>query len=310
MRIDRLLAITVLMLSRDRVTAQELAEKFEVSLRTVYRDFEAMSLAGIPVVSRQGNGGGYSLMETYKLDRRLLKPQDFQAILSSLSGLNRTLGDPGMQSALEKIRSLLPREAETDSPGFCEQLVIDLFPWSRNRGQVDKIREVHRAISESKLLRFQYQNANGEGSSRRVEPMTLVFKGYGWYLFAYCLGRGDFRFFKINRMKEIEICGESFSRRPADYESCLPAAKPANETIDLVLEFEPEMAPHLEEIFPQEPRTTMANDRIRIQASVPGGDWVLGMVLSYGPQVRVISPSWIRDRVADAAKKICSLYQT
>lgn len=310
MRIDRLLAITVLMLGRERVTASELAEKFEVSQRTIYRDIDAMSLAGIPVVPYPGTGGGYSLMETYKLDRRLLKPEDVRAILSSLSGINRTLMDPGMQNALDKISSLLPKGTASESPSFCEQLVIDIYPWSQNRTQVEKIRTIHKGISESRLLRFHYQNVKGKAGSRQVEPMTLVFKGYGWYLFAYCLCRGDFRFFKISRMKEIEICGETFSRRPVGYEAHLPTQSGPASGVDLVLEFEPEMEPFLEDAFPQEKKETADNGRTRVHIIVPHDDWILGMILSYGPAVRVISPPHIRDRIVEAAEKISALYQT
>lgn len=310
MRIDRLLAITVLLLGRDRVTAAELAEKFEVSVRTVYRDIEAMSMAGIPVVPYSGNGGGYSLIETYKLDRRLLKTEDIRAIMSSLSGLNRTLGDRHMQSALDKIGSLLPRGSGPQAPSLCEQLVIDLFPWNQNPAQVDTIRTVHQAISETRLLHFHYQNSHNESGRRRVEPMTLVFKGYGWYLFAFCTTRNDFRFFKLSRMSELAIAAETFARRPAGYQSYLPEKKNSGNSYQLVLEFAAEMAPFLEDSFPQEPKAPQENGSIRITLTVPQDDWVLGMILSYGPYVRVIEPDTIRDQVVSAAKKILGANQT
>ncbi len=310
MRIDRLLAITVLMLNRDRVTAAELAEKFEVSLRTIYRDMEAMSLAGIPVVPYSGNGGGFSLMDTYKLDKRLLKPQDIRVILSSISGLNRTLADPNMQSALDKICSLLPKGTSPNQPSLCEQLVIDLFPWNQNHVQVDRIRTIHKGIGESRLIRFSYQGMNGDSTLRTVEPMTLVFKGYGWYLFAYCLGRSDYRFFKISRMKDLSLCEDLYCRRPVSYESHLPRPPDPKKNMELVLEFAAKMAPLAEDSFPLERKETLVDGRIRVFLTVPDDEWVLGMILSYGPYVRVLAPDHLRDAVISSAKKIITLQQS
>jgi len=298
------------MLNRERVTARELAEKFEVSLRTIYRDMDAINLAGIPVIPYSGNGGGYSLMETYKLDKRLLKAQDIRAILSSISGINRTLGDQSMQDTLDKISSLLPKGSSPSEPSLCEQLVIDLFPWNQNPIQVDRIRIVHKGIGESRLIRFQYQDMKGNLSERTVEPMTLVFKGYGWYLFAYCTDREDYRFFKISRMKDISLCQDIFTRRAVSYESHLPQKSTPEHSQELILEFDAQMAPFLEDSFPQEPKEVLSDGRIRMVLVVPDDRWILGMILSYGPFVRVLAPDQLRQEVISAAKKIISQNQS
>jgi predicted DNA-binding transcriptional regulator YafY len=309
MRIDRLLAITVLLLKQERVTARDLAERFEVSIRTIYRDMDAMCLAGIPVLPYPGNGGGYRLMDNYKLDKRLLKPEDIQAILSTLSGMNRTLGDGTMQSTIDKISSLLPRGTGPNEPSFCEQLVIDLYPWDQNPLRVDKIRLIHRGITRSQCLRFVYQNAKAEAGEREIEPMTLVFKGYSWYLFAFCLQRSDYRFFKISRMTDIQLTERVFQRRPEGYETHLPGEKRLEEMDPLVLDFKAEMKPHLEDTFHQAPQEILENGDIRLRLKVPREEWVLGMILSYGPMVRVVSPASIRAQLVTAAEKIIGLYQ-
>lgn len=310
MRIDRLLAITVLLLKKERVTARELAERFEVSIRTIYRDMDAMCLAGIPVLPYAGNGGGYCLMEHYKLDKRLLKSEDIRAILSTLSGINHSLGDRDIQNALDKISSLLPKGEQPTEPSLFEQLVVDLFPWNQNPVQVERIRSIHRGISECRMISFGYRNLKGEHSQRSVEPMTLVFKGYGWYLFAYCLDRQDFRFFKISRMKDITISPTQFRRRPASYETFLPPKKSEKKSCELVLDFQPQMSPFLEDTFPNEPRELLPDGRTRVTLSVSDNEWILGMILSFGPMVRVVSPEDIRKQVLDAAQKIILINQS
>ena len=110
MRLDRLLAITVLLLNRDRISARELARRFEVTVRTIYRDVEALCLAGIPVVSFQGNNGGFGLVENYRWDRQLLNMNDMVSMLTALKGVNETLGDDELDNAIEKVTSLVPAE--------------------------------------------------------------------------------------------------------------------------------------------------------------------------------------------------------
>lgn len=310
MRIDRLLAITVLLLKQERVTARELAERFEVSIRTIYRDMDAMCLAGIPVLPYPGNGGGYCLMENYKLDKRLLKAEDIRTILSTLSGMNRTLGDGVMQNAIDKISSLVPKGQASSEPSLFEQLVIDLYPWNQNPVQVDKIRLIHQGITRSRRLRFIYQNPKRASGEREIEPMTLVFKGYGWYLFAYCLKRSDYRFFKISRMTDIQLTDQAFTRRPVSYETHLPGAGRPEETEPLVLEFDHTMASSLEETFPQAPLEILKDGRIRLQLDVPREEWVLGMILSFGDTVRVVSPVHIRRQLLEIAEKIITRHQT
>lgn len=309
MRIDRLLAITILMLSRERVTARELAEKFEVSIRTIYRDFDSLNLAGIPVISYSGNNGGYGIMENYRLDRRLLNPQDLTSILSALHGINRTLDDKSLASAIDKISSLIPRDQSRNIMQNLEQVVIDILPWGETPGRSDDIRSLHRAIASHKIVEFSYINTKGEKSIRKAEPMTLVFKSYSWYLFAYCLTRQDYRFFRFSRLKDLKILSSSFTRRDKSYKDCLGPMMDSGKPTEFVLRFSPDVEQFIMDSFEGENIEPQADGSTIVRFIMPLNEWVYGFFLSFGESVEVLSPENVRQILSEKIKKIHSIYK-
>jgi predicted DNA-binding transcriptional regulator YafY len=300
MRIDRLLAITVMLLNRERVSARELAEKFEISVRSVYRDLDAMNLAGIPVESYAGRGGGYGLPENYKIDRRLLTPGDIKAILSSLASVRRSLPLQDIDGTIEKIASLLPAP-ERRSSVHMEQVVIDTLSWGGNAALNEKIASIHQAIAACQCLEFHYSTGAGVRSARHVEPMTLFFKGYSWYVFAYCLQRQDYRFFRVTRMKAVHPAGGTFARRPDSYRDYLPRLTSAQAPIDMVLEFSAADRQMAEDTFDPEQIDVRPDGRVRVALHMPADRHFFSMVLSFGEHVTVVSPASAR---ADLLKKI------
>lgn len=309
MRIDRLLAITVLMLNRERVTARELAEKFEVSIRTIYRDFEAMNLAGIPVVSYSGNNGGFGIMENYRIDRRLLNSQDLTSILSALHGVNRTLDDKSLTLAMDKIASLIPRGQGEEIMQSLEQVVIDVFPWGDNPGFSEKIKCLHQAVAQRRIVQFTYTNTVGERNKRKVEPMTLLFKGYSWYLFGFCLLKKDYRFFRLSRLKDCEILPETFLRKNKSYRDCLGPFGESGEPIELILKFDSKVRRFIEDSFEGEQMEIQQDGSISITFHMPENEWLYGFILSFRDNVEVISPEHIRKKIMKIVKKIDSLYK-
>lgn len=309
MRIDRLLAITVLMLNRERVTARELAEKFEVSIRTIYRDFEAMNLAGIPVVSYSGNNGGFGIMENYRLDRRLLNSQDLTSILSALHGVNRTLDDKSLALAMDKIASLIPRDKGEEIMQSLEQVVIDVFPWGDNPGFAEKIKCLHHAVAQRRIVQFTYTNTIGERNKRKVEPMTLLFKGYSWYLFGFCLLKNDYRFFRLSRLKDCEILADTFSRRNKSYRDCLGPFGEGGEPVELVLKFDSKVRQFIEDSFEGEQMEIQQDGSIVVKFRMPENEWLYGFILSFSDNAEVISPEHIRKKMTKIVKKIDSLYK-
>ncbi|MBP5604361.1 MAG: HTH domain-containing protein, partial [Ruminiclostridium sp.] len=186
MKIDRIIGILSLLLQRDRVTSAELAEKFEVSRRTILRDIETINMAGIPVFSERGQGGGISVMDGYRLDRTLLSSDDMQAILSGLGSLDSVSGTNRYRQLMEKLSADVTACADTDNP-----IIIDLSSWDRSVF-AEKTELIKKAIEQRRIIAFRYFSPNGE-SERRIEPYHLVFQWSSWYVWGYCTGRGDYR---------------------------------------------------------------------------------------------------------------------
>ncbi len=310
MRIDRLLSITVLLLNREKIPAKELAEKFEVSVRTIYRDIDAINLAGIPVISYPGNNGGFGIMENYRIDRQILSLSDIRAILSALKGINATLDNRELDNAINKISSIVPREKSAEITRSGDPFVIDILPWGYGKREKEKLRVVHRAVSGCHFLAFEYRNTGGEQTTRTVEPMTLIFKGHSWYLFAWCCFRKDYRLFKLSRINKPVPMERKFIRRDAHYEDYFTAGEKEAETVHLHLRFSPGAAPRVEEFFESDKITRLPGGEMRVKVSFPDGPWIISFLLGFGELVEVLEPVRIRKEIAEKAEKISALYGT
>lgn len=203
MKIDRLIGILSILLQREKVTAPYLAEVFEVSRRTISRDIEALCRAGIPIATAQGAGGGISIMGGYRLDRALLTAGDMQAILAGLKGLDSVSGTKRYAQLMEKLAG--PEMSGGD-------LRIDLASWYREPLS-ERLGLLREAIFQGREVLFHYYAPSGE-SDRAVEPYTVLFQWGGWYLWAWCRTREDYRLFKLSRMTRVKL-GECFQKRPA-----------------------------------------------------------------------------------------------
>lgn len=309
MRIDRMLGITVLLLGRDRVTARELSERFEVSIRTVYRDLEALQQAGIPVVCLPGKGGGYSLMDNYKVDRRLLSFDDMVAILTALKGANAAVQSPLMESTIDKIRSLIPRDKSSEASLHLEQLVIDYLPWGNGKRQQERLRLVHHAINANRLVKLIYRNLRGEVGARIVEPMTLLFKGYSWYLSGYCRTREDYRLFRLSRIVSVEELQETFIRRPEIHPYFPESRGPAFPPVHLVLRFASEVRLRVEEYFDEDAIALCEDGCCLVTVDWPEDEWIYDTLLSFGEHVTVLEPPHVRQSIRRRLLEALDLYK-
>jgi predicted DNA-binding transcriptional regulator YafY len=301
-KLDRLLSIVVLLLGRERMTAADLAKRFEVTVRTIYRDLDAINASGIPIVAYPGPGGGYCIEGSYTIDRRLFGFDDLKAIVSALKGVNAALEDASIRSALEKIESLGPRGGSEE---FLEdRVVIDLFPWGRRDEERRLVKLVEPAISERRLVELSYSSYGREAERRTVEPMTLVFKSYAWYLWAYCRLRGDYRLFKLSRMREVEIKLERFKRRKGKYKP--DAELPLPPMVELVIAFDAALANEAEERFGGGSIEEGTDGRARLRVRVPDGDWIVGFVLGFCPGVEILEPERLRRELAAAASAVAA----
>lgn len=213
MKIDRLVSIIMVLLDRQRIGAHQLADMFEVSLRTIYRDVESISRAGIPILSTPGVGGGFEIMQGYKLDKKVFSASDLSAILMGLSSLSNMVRGDEVVNALAKVKSFIPAEKTRDITLKADQIHIDLSPWIGNKEIPLNLEVIRTALQESKLLSFAYVDHHGNRTSRTAEPYQLVLKNSHWYWQGYCRTRQDFRLFKLSRTTKLRIMEECFAVR-------------------------------------------------------------------------------------------------
>ena len=200
MKIDRLMGIVTLLLQQDKITAPELARRFEVSRRTINRDIEDICRAGIPLVTSQGYGGGVSIAEGFKLDKSLLTGDEIQAILSGVKGLDSVSDTSHFPALVEKL-----------ADGNSDDILIDLA--SHYQGSLtEKIAAIRAAIRDRLPISFDYYYEKGQ-CRRILEPYKLVFQWSAWYVWGWCPEREAFRLFKLNRLWNLEPGVKPFEAR-------------------------------------------------------------------------------------------------
>ena len=216
MKVDRLVSIIMILLDKKRIGAQELADIFEVSPRTIYRDIDAINMAGIPVRGASGVGGGFEIMQEYKVDKKVFSADDLSALLMGLSSLSGMIRGDELVHALAKVKSFIPADRAKEIELKANQICIDLSPWMGNRNIQPYLETIQSALQENKLLSFEYIAHHGNKTARTAEPYQLVLKGNHWYLQGYCRVRSDFRLFRLSRMSNLQMKEEIFA--PRDYQ--------------------------------------------------------------------------------------------
>lgn len=302
--IGRQLGIIYLLLSGKNVTARELAQRFEVSVRTIYRDVEALSLAGIPIYARKGKNGGISLTENFVLDKMMLSKQEQESILAAVAGMRET-GAADDDKVLQKLGSFFQMEEES-------WVSIDFSDWSDRRKELFLL--VKKAVLEKRLLRFDYYGQNNVMKSRTVEPLQLLFKEYTWYLRAYCRERRGMRLFKIMRMKRAECLNETFIPDFGKYgkhigneaESWRQQDEGTEKISFLVAASE---AWRIYDRFEEEEVTCLEDGSFLIQMQVRLDEWVYGMILSFGAAARVIGPAYVKEEVCRRLRESLKKYE-
>jgi predicted DNA-binding transcriptional regulator YafY len=299
------------LLSRKRMSGQELADLFEVSLRTIYRDLETINSAGIPIVSYSGANGGYEIMEQYHIDRQIVTLEDLHSIMNALKGIQSSLDDPDLANLMVKVGAIVTKSEQSRLEEAGETLIFDTNIW--RGGHVDRsmIARLRQAARNRFVVLFVYTNSEGMGELRTVEPIGLAWKGYAWYLYAYCRLRSDYRTFRLSRMKELVVSDERFIRRDMSLED-LDARWGKQDTanlISMVLRFHPRVRVKVEEYFPPE-EITVAEDGYFIVRTEHAEDvWLYGTLLSYGIDVMVLEPKHLADSIKERALQIYSLYE-
>ncbi|MCC3374259.1 YafY family protein [Cohnella sp. REN36] len=312
MKIERLLGITMLLLSQRRVNAQTLADKFEVSHRTIYRDLETINAAGIPIVSYTGSDGGYEIMEQFRIDRQIVTLDDLQSILTALKGVRASLDDEEMDGLLAKIKALVARSEQKQLEETGETLIFDTNLW-HGGGIKDRtiLSQLRQASKNRMVVSFRYTNTEGVDEHREAEPIGLAWKGYAWYLYAYCRLRGDYRTFRLSRLSGLRVHLEHFASRGVRIED-LDARWGNQETgpaVNIVLLFNPRLRVRVEEAFGLDRVEVRPDGSLLVRTSCPNNHWMYGMILGYGPDVRVLEPAFVADRIRSMGAQVAGLYE-
>ena len=289
---SRLFHILYYLLNKERATAPELAEKFEVSQRTIYRDIEALSGAGIPVYAEPGRNGGISLLQDFVLDRALLSRQEKQETLAALQSISAT-GSALAMDTLAKLSALF----HIEDAGWLE---VDFSRWGKKSADSAKFEQLKTAVIQHREINIVYENTNSQTSVRTVQPLKLSYRSKERYLKAFCLEKQDFRMFKLNRVLHLDVLDQTFV--PKLY----PEAEPdyGQTCPKIALLFSKEIAYRIYDEFDETQIARQDNGDFLVSARLPVDQWLIGYLLSFGAQVEVKEPAYLREILAAQAREI------
>lgn len=297
MQIHRLFEIIYLLLNKGKLTASELAEHFEVSTRTIYRDVELLSSSGIPIYMTKGKGGGVSLLSNFVLNKTMLTEEEKRDILSSLQAV-KAVSLTQTPTAIQKLSSLFGSEKDN-------WIEIDFSGWANAESEASLFDTLKSAILTRQKVRFLY-HSSADSIIRIVEPLKLCFKGQGWYLYGYCTLRQDYRFFKLRRIKELASLNESFDREtPAKVLTAAPSFQ--DDFVTITLKLSEQMAFRVYDEFPQYSR--LPDNRFLVHLTMPKGEWIYQYLATFGEYCEVLEPENMRLQIKEKLQKTLASYQ-
>ena len=301
MKIDRLIGILSVLLQEEKVTAPELAERFEVSRRTINRDIEDLCKAGIPIRTFQGTGGGISIMDGYRMDRTVLTSRDMQMILAGLRSLDSVSKDRYYEQLMEKIKAGSSRFVSGQ-----DSILIDLTAWHKD-SLIPKFEILQNAIENRHQVTFRYYAPSGE-SIRTAEPYFLVFRWSDWYLWGWCLDRQDFRLFKISRMDELKETDIAYELREVPMPD-LSDEKIFPGQISVKALFAPEMKWRLMEEFGPDCITEQDDGRLLFTAEYSDMENLITWLMTFGDKAEILEPLEARDKMIEIIRRIADIYE-
>lgn len=293
MKIDRLFSIVIILLQKNKVTAQELAERFEVSTRTIYRDINVLSAAGIPIYANKGKGGGIALLEDYTISKTMISEKDSEGLLLALKTM-QAINYPNIETIFNKLSSLFK------SVSIDDWIEVDYSEWDTSTDNIKKFNTIKGAIINSKCIKFKYFNSYGKKTERKVNPLKLIYKGQAWYLWAFCRFRNDFRLFKINRLRDLNVLEEVFDRRElAKLKTYKYEIRDSmiSKTVDLKLEFKSTVLYRLYDYFDEKDLIRNNEGSYQLNITFPEGEWIYSFLQSFGENVKVIYPQNVKDEL-------------
>ncbi len=305
MKYQVIIGILMLLLSRKRLTAKEIADRYGICTRSVYRYIDELNVCGVPIDISRGRYGGIHIADTFRLPTGYFTREEYSSTVNALQAMASQVTDESIISALEKLQR--QRKSEKRELTVCGNILVDGGSWGDSRKFSEKMRVCESAVNECKSLTVDYISREGEHSKRIIDPHLLIFKQNVWYVYAFCHTKQTFRTFKIGRIKSASFTGNTFARREFTRDEIdLDFYYSAENLTDVTLEIEKNSLADVEEwlgIDNIEPR----GQTFIAEATLPDDGGLVNKILGFGGAVKVIDPPELKEKVTAAAKKIAGL---
>ncbi|TLG72121.1 helix-turn-helix transcriptional regulator [Culicoidibacter larvae] len=308
MKVDRLVSIIMLLMDKKRVSAHELAEQFEVSPRTIYRDIDSINMAGVPIMATPGVSGGIEIMPNYKLDNKVFSLADLSAILIGLASVANMTRATELNNAIAKVKNLIPPEKAKEIEVKANQIYIDLSPWMSNENMQPYLAIIKTALQENKLLSFDYTDRYGNKTARTAEPYQLVLKGNQWYWQGYCNQRNDYRLFRLSRMSDLQLQEQTFT--PRDYQ------KPQLDFTDILATMQTKITLRIHKSISEQVLdyctydhfTPDGDEHYIVSFPFIENDYYYNILFGFGNKCICIEPSHVRSEMKRRINEMTTLY--
>ena len=308
MQIDQLFEFVYILIDKKQVTAKEMSEHFGVSTRTIYRWMEALSVSGVPVYSLKGRGGGIAISEKFAMDNTVLSEDERLAIVSSvkalesLSGKNSTAASPEKKAA-DKLSRLVTSDTDW--------LEVDFAPWSPEGSEVRNLFAILRdSILKKRQITFDYFTGDGRSERRTVHPWKLIFRGQSWYLFGWCTSRNAERFFKLTRMRNLVMTSKNANiTRNINSSEAAPGPEYSAPLIQIKAKITQKKISYLMDSFICTEIKPQKKGCVNVTFTAPDTPWLCEILLSFGDQIKILSPAKLKSKISETAEKISTLYK-
>lgn len=302
MKYQVMLDILMMLLSKRKVTAKQIADRYEVSPRSVYRYIDELNICGVPVDVERGRYGGIKIADTFRLPAGYFTRDEFTATVNALNAMYTQVSDKNLLSALDKLKSQQKNEKRELS--VCGNIIVDGGTWGDSKKFSEKMRVCETAVNESKRLIIDYFSRGGEHSKRVIDPHVLIFKQNVWYVYAFCHTKQTFRTFKIGRIRSATFTGETFQKREIKRDELdIDFFYTAENLIDVTLEIDKRGIADVEDwigIDNIEPR----GNALVANVTLPDDGGLVNKILGFGGAVKVLEPIKLKEKVAKAARQI------
>lgn len=307
MKYEIMLKILFELLAKKCVKAQYLAQKFEVSVRSIHRYLNCLELAGVPIYTIRGNNGGFAIVDTYKLNSTFMTKNEFDQTITALNAITESVPNSTLNNVISKLKAVAKNEYNSFDIKS-GNLIIDAGPWGDTVGYKNKLTIIQKSIEENKKLFIRYHDRNGDVTERTIHPHIILFKQGLWYVFAYCETRKEFRFFKTGRIEFANLLTDSFERQDlSNMDLPLNFWQNSIKTQTVILEVDKKYLSDIEEWLGIE-NVKNVNGKYIAEASLPFDDGLTSKIMSYGNGIKVVEPIELKENIKKYAQELINLY--